>query len=118
MQGSAIGYPKGLAIDYSKGTGEVVALDATTGARLWRRPFPRAMFACATVANDVVFTASYTGRIYALSARTGRILWTATARAGVNACPTVDGDMLLVGAGGDPETLATPIHELLAYALP
>jgi hypothetical protein len=35
----------------------------------------------------------------------------------VNACPTVDGDMLLVGAGGDPETLATPIHELLAYTV-
>jgi alcohol dehydrogenase (cytochrome c) len=117
MQGSSIGYPKGLAVDYSKGTGEVVALDAETGALLWRRPFPHAIFACATVANDVVFTASYTGRIYALSARTGRILWTATARAGVNACPTVDGDMLLVGAGGDPETLATPIHELLAYTV-
>jgi outer membrane protein assembly factor BamB len=118
MQGSAVGYPRGLAIDYSTGTGEVVALDAATGARLWRRRFPRAIFACATVANDVVVTASYTGRIYALSAVSGRILWTATARAGVNACPTVDGDMLLVGAGGDPETLATPIHELLAYALP
>jgi outer membrane protein assembly factor BamB len=117
MQGSSIGYPRGLAVDYSKGTGEVVALDAATGARLWRRTFPRAIFACATVANDVLFTASYVGRIYALSAASGRILWTATARAGVNACPTVDGGMLLVGAGGDPETLATPIHELLAYAL-
>jgi outer membrane protein assembly factor BamB len=118
MRGSSTGYPKGLAIDYSKGTGEVVALDAASGTRLWRRSFPRAIFACATVANDVVFTASYVGRIYALSASTGRTLWTALARAGVNACPTVDGDTLLVGAGGDPETRATPIHELLTYALP
>lgn len=118
MQGSAIGYPKFLTLDYSKGQGELVALAARTGRRLWRRAFDSPVFGCATVARDVVFTATYDGRIYALAASNGRILWTARARAGINSCPAVSGDMLLVGAGADPFTMATPVHELLAYRLP
>jgi alcohol dehydrogenase (cytochrome c) len=118
MRGSAIGYPRFLTVDYSKGTGELVALAAGSGARLWRRTFGSPVFGCATVARDVVFTATYDGRIYALAANDGRILWTARARAGINSCPTVDGDTLLVGAGADPSSIATPLHELLAYRLP
>ena len=118
MRGSAIGYPRFLTVDYAKGTGELVALAAATGTRLWRRRFGSPVFGCATVARDVVFTATYDGRIYALAASDGRILWTARARAGINSCPTVDGDTLLVGAGADPFSIATPVHELLAYRLP
>jgi outer membrane protein assembly factor BamB len=117
MRGSAIGYPRFLTIDYSKGTGELVALSAGSGARLWRRRFHSPVFGCATVARDVVFTATYDGRIYALAANDGRILWTVRARAGINSCPTVEGDTLLVGAGADPFSIATPVHELLAYRL-
>jgi alcohol dehydrogenase (cytochrome c) len=118
MRGSAIGYPKFMTLDYSKGRGEMVALDARSGARLWRRTFDSPVFGCATAARDVVFTATYDGRIYALAASDGRNLWTARARAGINSCPTVDGDTLLVGAGADPFSIATPVHELLAYRLP
>jgi alcohol dehydrogenase (cytochrome c) len=118
MQGSAIGYPKFLTLDYSKGTGEFVALDARTVARLWRRTFRSPVFGCATASRDVVFTATYDGRIYALAASNGRILWTARARAGINSCPTVDGDTLLVGAGAEPFSITTPVRELLAYRLP
>ncbi len=118
MQGSAIGYPRFLTLDYSKGAGEFVALDARSGARLWRRRFHSPVFGCATVARDVVFTATYDGRVYALAASDGRTLWTTRARAGIDSCPTVDGDTLLVGAGADPFSIATPVHELLAYRLP
>jgi outer membrane protein assembly factor BamB len=117
MQGSAVGYSRFLSLDYSKGRGELVALDAATGSRIWRRTFPSPNFGCATASNDVVFTATYDGRVFALDAADGRTLWTAHARAGINACPTVDGDMLLVGAGADPRTIGSPVHELVAYAL-
>jgi outer membrane protein assembly factor BamB len=117
MQGSAVGYQRFPGIDSSRGTGELVALDVAGGTRVWRRRFRSPVFGCATVANDVVFTATYDGRIYALAASNGRILWSARARAGINACPTVSGDTLLVPAGADPFPLATPRHELLAYRL-
>jgi outer membrane protein assembly factor BamB len=117
MQGSAFGYPRFVSLDYSKGHGELVALDAATGARIWRRTFSSPDFGCATASNDVVFTATYDGRVFALAADDGRTLWTGRAPAGINACPAVDGDMLLVGAGADPRTIGSPVHELIAYAL-
>ena len=88
-----------FSVDYAKGHGGVVALDAATGKRLWTRRFASPNFGCATVANDVVFTATYDGTIYGLSAKDGHTLWTGHARAGINACPAVAGGYLLVSAG-------------------
>ena len=61
------------ATDYSKGTGELVALDAVerrpaSGRDASRRP----NFGCATVAGNVVFTATYDGNVYGLSTATAR----------------------------------------------
>jgi outer membrane protein assembly factor BamB len=106
-----------LRTDYSKGKGELVALDAATGRRLWIRRFPAPNFGCATVSNDVVFAATYDGRVYALRASDGRTLWSAKARAGINACPAVAGDLLLVGAGAEHRSFDRPIFELIAYTL-
>ena len=86
--------PEGLdffRVDYSKGKGELVALDARSGRRLWTRKFPSPNFGCATVANDVVFTATYDGTIYGLSVADGRTLWKATARAGSTPAPPSQG---------------------------
>lgn len=106
-------------VDYNKGTGRMVALDAATGRRLWERRLPKAVFGCATVANDVVFTATYDGRIYALAAADGRTLWSARAHAGVNACPAVAGDQLLVVAGTDQPFFPAPATAgLEAFRLP
>jgi outer membrane protein assembly factor BamB len=102
--------------DPAKGRGRLVALDGETGRRMWERRFPSPAFGCATVANDVVFTATYDGTVYGLDVRTGRTLWHARMRAGINACPAVVGDTLLVGAGVKLPGRAQP--ELVAYALP
>src|SRR5262249_36578893 len=104
--------------DYSKGKGELVALDAATGRTLWTRRFSSPDFGCATVAGGVVYTATYDGRVYGLSARDGSVVASARTRAGVNACPAVAGDSLLVGAGTDHPAFPTPVFELVSYALP
>jgi outer membrane protein assembly factor BamB len=106
------------AKDYSKGTGALVALDARTGGRLWRRSFPSPDFGCATVRGDVVFTATYDGEIYGLATADGATVLRARARAGINGCPAVAGDTLLVGAGTDHPAFPRPVFELIAYALP
>jgi alcohol dehydrogenase (cytochrome c) len=119
MQGSATGYEPIQDVDIAKrGRGELTALDAASGKPLWTTHFRVPVFACATVANDVVFTATLDGRVYALAASDGRILWRAQMRAAVNACPAVDGDQLIVGAGADFSTLRNERYDVVAFRLP
>ena len=118
---SSVGTEPGefFRVDYAKGTGRLVALDLATGRRLWERRLRSPVFGCATVANDVVFTATYDGRIWALAAADGRVLWTERARAGINACPAVAGDLLLVAAGTDQSIFPrSGVLGLEAFRLP
>lgn len=116
-RGSAVGYESFMSIDYASGRGEVVALDAASGARVWTRKLPSPVFGCATAAADLVVTATYDGRVYALDADTGATRWTAREPAGVNACPAVAGDLLVVPAGAEPPSIATPTPVVDAYRL-
>jgi outer membrane protein assembly factor BamB len=118
MRGSATGFPDFFATDYGRGRGELVALSAATGARLWVHRMASPNFGCATAANDVVFTASYLGRVEALAASDGRVLWAAQEPAGINACPAVAGRYLYVAAGAEPQEIRTPTPQLVAYRLP
>jgi alcohol dehydrogenase (cytochrome c) len=112
--GSAVTAQSLDKVDPSRGKGQLVALDADTGRRLWTRRFPSPDFGCATVANDVVFTSTYDGTVYGLSTRDGRVLWRAKQRAGMNSCPAVAGDQLFVGAGVPRRG---SVEELVAYQL-
>jgi outer membrane protein assembly factor BamB len=80
-------------------TSRFVALDAKTGTTLWERRLPSPALGCATVANDVVFTATFAGVAYAFSTKDGKLLWHAAMPAGVDTCPAIVGGFLVVGAG-------------------
>jgi outer membrane protein assembly factor BamB len=100
MRGGAYGYEPLEKVDVGRrGRGELVALDAATGKSLWTRRLPQPDFSCATVADGVVFTATFDGTVYALDTRNGATLWSARMPALVNACPALSGRTLLVGAG-------------------
>lgn len=100
MRGSAYGYEPFDRVDVGgRGRGELVALDASTGKRVWTRRLPQPVFSCATAADGVVFTATFDGTMYAFDTRDGTMLWTGRTRAGLNACPALSGDTLLIGAG-------------------
>jgi glucose dehydrogenase len=119
VRGSAIGFEPLAQIDVSgRGTGRLAALDGATGRRLWERRFADPVFACATVSDDVVFTATFDGWVYGLHVENGRILWRARMRAGINACPAVMGDLLVIGAGVPHPAFARPLLELVAFGLP
>jgi alcohol dehydrogenase (cytochrome c) len=90
------------------GRGRFIALDAASGRTLWKRHLPSADVGCATVSNDVVFTASGDGVTYGFATRDGRLLWHARLRANVGACPAVVGDTLLVGSGSTLVALELP----------
>jgi outer membrane protein assembly factor BamB len=112
MQGSSVGYEPLNQVDPSRGTGELVALDARSGRRLWRRRLPQPNFGCATVSRDVVFTSTFDGTVYGLADRDGSVLWHIRLPAGINACPSIANGTLLVAAGipfpgrGRPELVA------------
>ncbi len=105
-----------LTADYASGRGELAALDLKTGRRLWTRQLASPDFGCATVSQDVVFTATYAGTILALRASTGEVLWRATARAAINACPAVAGKLLIVAAGATYTRPRRDHDEVVAYA--
>lgn len=119
VRGSAVGFEPLEEIDVSgRGTGRLAALEAATGRPVWERRFADPVFSCATVANDVVFTATFDGWVYGLDAEDGRTLWQAHMRAGVNACPAIAGDLLVVGAGVPHRAFARPVLEVVAFGLP
>ena len=118
MRGSATGYEPLAGVDIDRrGRGQMTALDAATGRRLWARSLPSPIFGCATAAGAVVFTTTYSGHVYALDQRTGRILWSAREPAGSNACPAIGERLLIVPAGAEPQSIATPTPVVDAYSI-
>jgi outer membrane protein assembly factor BamB len=99
MEGSAHGYVPLGRVNVGRGRGELVALDAATGKRLWVDRLSQPDFGCATVAGGVVFTSTFDGMLIGVDARTGRRLVTRRMSAGINACPAIAGDMLVLAAG-------------------
>jgi glucose dehydrogenase len=96
-------------------TGELVALDAKSGAVEWKHEFSSAAFGATSSVNDVVFTTDYEGNVYAFDAKSGRLLWQETLPAGTNTGLTVSGDTVIVPAGLAASESQTP--EVVAYRL-
>jgi alcohol dehydrogenase (cytochrome c) len=102
----------------STATGGLAAVDAATGAILWKRTFKSIDSGAATVANDLVFTATYDGTIFALSTKAGAILWKTKAPFGINSFPAITKTTLIVGAGAPTTKTKATKGEIVAYALP
>ncbi|HWV25304.1 MAG TPA: PQQ-binding-like beta-propeller repeat protein [Thermomicrobiales bacterium] len=81
-------------------TGQLVALNASTGEIVWDVTFPSPQLAAATVVNDLVFTAGLDGVVRALNIADGSVVWTYQATAGINAPLAFSGDTLFIAAGG------------------
>ena len=113
FRGSATGYEALGKVNPLSGRGELVALNATGGAKLWTRRFPSPDFGCATAGDGVVFTSTLDGEVYALDTKTGKTVWSARTGAGINACPAIAGGTLLVPAGVPLPGRRT--FELVAY---
>ena len=78
FKGSATGLATG---GHGTAAGGLAAVDAATGAILWRHTFTTIDAVAATVAHDVVFTSTSDGTIDALSTKTATTVWKAKASA-------------------------------------
>ena len=102
---------------FNGGTGGLAAIDSATGKIVWQKRLPSPAYGAATVANDVVFTATLAGKIYAFDTQTGKALSTMTGPAGINAFPAVTKNMLIIGAGASSPAIKKPQNEIVAYSL-
>jgi outer membrane protein assembly factor BamB len=96
-------------------TGELVALDAATGAVRWDRKLPGPAFGATTAVNDLVFATTFEGLVYAFEAKTGALAWQKQLPAGTNTGVAVSGDTLIAPAGVALGEGQTP--KLVAYRL-
>lgn len=93
-------------------TGELVALDAATGERVWSVLTPSPLFSGATIACDLVFTATFSGTLLGYDRATGeeRYRWESTV--GSNSWMAVAGETLLVPLGVDLGAEAPGLYAL------
>lgn len=95
------------APDFTQGAGELVAIDLATGKPRWDTALLAPALGGATVANDLVFTATLTGEVVALARQNGAIVWTGRLPTDSNAPLAIVGDTLLAGTTtGQPEVVA------------
>ncbi len=95
----------------------VYALDATTGATLWRYATGNQVIYCSpAVANGTVYIGSTDGSLYALNASTGALVWSFAA-GGVESSPAVvNGTVFFGSVNGDVYALdAATGRELWTY---
>ena len=99
------GYGGGLAADGGRifaasGFGTVIALDPSSGKRLWEKNVGAPVRASPTASAERVFVVNTEGRIICLSSADGTELWSARglpqqASLTLNASPAVDGDIVV-----------------------
>jgi alcohol dehydrogenase (cytochrome c) len=82
------------------GTGEIVALNLTTGKVEWDTKVPAYPLGAAKVSNDLVFTTLYPGVLIALDRTTGAIVYQRKLPTSANAPIAIAGNSILVPAGG------------------
>jgi len=80
--------------------GEVDALDALTGRRLWSTKLPGDPLGATTVVNDLVFTALLDGTVLGLRRSDGQIVWRYRVTGHINGSMAVAGSDIFIPVGG------------------
>ena len=78
--------------------GNIYALDAATGIKLWNFTTGDAIWSSPAVADGVVYVGSNDDNVYALDAATGAKLWNYTTGGHVESCPVIDNGTVYVGS--------------------
>lgn len=101
-------------------TGEVEALNLTTGRVEWDRKVTELPLGAVTVSNDLVFTTLYDGALIALNRRTGAIVYRRQLPTSTNSPIAIAGSTVIVpaggpdtgarGGGGDPQVVAYTVR--------
>ncbi len=100
------------------GTGQLEALNLTTGKVEWDTRLPSMPLGAATVSNNLVFTTLYDGVLIALNRDTGKIVYRHDLPTSANSPIAIAGNTVLVPAGGPTYLVQGGSPQLVAYTLP
>jgi alcohol dehydrogenase (cytochrome c) len=101
--------------DFTKGTGDLVALNQATGKIVWDTKLNQSPYGAMTITNDVVFTTTFDGTVSAYSTKNGKKLWSAKLPANTNTPVAVAGNTMIT-AGSFP-LKKTQKPQIVAYRL-
>ena len=102
--------------DFTKGTGDIVALNVATGKIVWDTKLNQSPYGATTIMNDVVFTTTFDGTVMGFNTKTGKKVWSAKLPANTNTPVAVAGNTLIT-AGSFPLTKKQK-PTIVAYRLP
>jgi len=92
--------------------GNLIAIDAATGAIRWQVDLPGDALGGVTVVNDLLLTSTYQGQLLAYDRASGAEVWRHDAGGFVNGWPAVAGDMIVWPISGGEQS------RLLGFRLP
>jgi outer membrane protein assembly factor BamB len=98
-QPGSISATEGLGEAGSESAGELVAIDAASGAIQWEQPLTTPAYGAPTVVNDLVFATSFEGNVHAFETASGNEAWTGQLPAGINTGVSISGDTVIAPAG-------------------
>jgi outer membrane protein assembly factor BamB len=98
--------------------GDMVALNAGTGAIEWSTKLNGIPDGASTVSNNLVFTALLEGRLIACNRTTGAIVVNLKLPRTMNSTLAVAGNTVIVAAGGPLSTGSTAKSQIVAYTVP
>ena len=98
-QPGSISPTEGLGESGGESAGELVAIDAASGAIRWEQPFTTPAYGAPTVVNDLVFATTFDGTVHAFDAASGSEAWTGQLPAGINTGVSISGDTVIAPAG-------------------
>ena len=107
--------PASSSATFTKGTGDLVALNQATGKIVWDTKLNQSPYGAMTITNDVVFTTTFDGTVSAYSTKTGKKLWSAKLPANTNTPVAVAGNTMIT-AGSFP-LKKTQKPQIVAYRL-
>jgi outer membrane protein assembly factor BamB len=102
----------------TKATGDVEALNLTTGEVEWDTSVKGLPLGAATVSNNLIFTTLFQGELLALNRATGAVVFTQQVPRSTNAPISVAGGTLIVPAGGPKYGKGTGKSQIVAYRVP
>jgi outer membrane protein assembly factor BamB len=86
--------------DDEKPAGAVFALDASTGAIVWKRDLPNGVLQKPALGEGLIYVGCRDGRVYAIDSKKGDVRWSRDLESPVIAAPVVAGSVLYAVASG------------------
>lgn len=101
----------------TKVSGDIEALNVTTGKVEWTTAVQSLPLGATTVVNNVVFTTLVSGKLLALNTATGAVIFTQKLPRTTNSPIAVAGNTVIVPVGGPVQGKGKP-SQIIAYRLP